>query len=546
MTRRILLLLLGFFLMTAPAGAAKEQKSFAVLPLKIHGPQDYKYLSQGAQSMLTTRLTWTEHFEPVPREKLQSVQSPESIAQARKTAREVGADYVIFGALTIMDKECNLDLKTVPREGGTTTVSRQTTLDNLIPELKSVAQKINAQVFNRPQKQKKASSPEKIKKMNPDLVYNKAKAGQEYYLNPQFKYSQSPDTPGRWRSQSLKYIGRNMVVCNADGKKGKEIFIIGKNEMHAYRMQERRMKPIATYNAPHTFKLLNLNFMDMNRDGYQELVVSAIQGEKTVRSFVLNFKDDKFEVQNKDIPFFLNVIKTPPEYMKTLIGQKRGAYKIFNEDSVYEMIKSEGEFKKGRHISVPEWGNVFNLVYLPRKDGYKIIVAHSDHLRVYSDTKDLQYTTDEVYAASSLRLKKDTALPGLNESKDARKRYYFLPTRLLPTNLDRDDRFELIVGRPLSVASQFFENYRTFPQGEIHSLYWDGVGLNIFWKTRRIKGTISDYGIYDLDNDDQLELVVCVNTYPGATGLKHRKTMLLAYNLDTESDKPTPKAVQPE
>jgi hypothetical protein len=205
------------------------------------------------------------------------------------------------------------------------------------------------------------------------------------------------------------------------------------------------------------------------------------------------------------------------------------------------MVKTQGEFKQGRHISVPEWGNVFNIAYLPQKDGYKIIVAHSDHLRVYSDTENIQFTTDEVYAASSMRLKKSTAMPGLGESKDAMDQFYFVPTRLVPTNLDRDDRFELLVSRPLSVASQFFENYRTFPQGEIHCLFWDGVGLNIFWKTRQIKGTISDYGIYDLDEDGRDELVVCVNTYPGATGLKHRKTMLLAYDLDTSKPVPQPK-----
>ena len=540
MIRRISILLLAILVLAAPA-AAKEQKTFAVLPLKIQGPSDYQYLSQGAQSMLTTRLTWTDHFEPVSQDKITGLGFPESRKAASRIAEKIEADYLIYGTLTIMGKQCSLDLNTISPEGESTPASSQTTLDDLIPELKNMAAEINSAVFKRPKEEKTAAqSGQVINRMNPGLVFNEDRAGQEFYLNPQFKYSNSPNSPGRWRSQSFKYIALNMVVTDADGDGQKEVFLLEDHKMHAYRFQEGRLLPVATYEAPYTYKCLTLNFMDLNRDGYMELIVSAMQGEDTIKSFILNLKDDKFEVVDRDIPYFLNVVRTPPEYMKTLIGQKHGPYKIFRKDSVYEMVKSQGEFRQGRHISVPEWGNVFNFTYLPQKEGYKIIVAHSDHLRVYSDTENIQFTTDEVYAASSMRLKKNTAMPGLGENKDAMDEFYFLPARLIPTNLDDDDRFELLVSRPLSVASQFFENYRTFPQGEIHCLFWDGVGLNIFWKTRRIKGTISDYGIYDLDGDGQDELVVCVNTYPGATGLKHRKTMLLAYDLDTS--KPVPGA----
>lgn len=543
MTRRITILFLTLLILATPA-LAVAQKTFAVLPFKVLGPKDYQYLSQGAQSMLTTRLTWPEHFEPAENDKLQGMDIPESKTEAAENAKKIGVDYLIYGTLTIMDKQCSLDIKTVSREGKSMPVSRQTSLDDLIPELKNVAGEINSEVFNRPdENEKKTESDKKINRMNPALVFNESRADQEYYLNPQFKYAGSPNSPGRWRSQSFRYIGLNMVVCDADGDEKNEVFILEENKLHAYRLQESQLRPVATYDAPNTYKCLNLNFMDMNRDGYMELIVSATQGENddSVKSFILNLKEDKFEVQGKNIPFFLNVIKTPPEYMKTLIGQKHGPYKIFRKNSVYEMVKTQGEFKQGRQISVPEWGNVFNIAYLPQKDGYKIIVAHSDHLRVYSDTENIQFTTDEVYAASSMRLKKNTAMPGLGEGKDAMDQFYFVPTRLVPTNLDRDDRFELLVSRPLSVASQFFENYRTFPQGEMHCLFWDGVGLNIFWKTRQIKGTISDYGIYDLDGDGRDELVVCVNTYPGATGLKHRKTMLLSYDLDTSKPVPQPK-----
>jgi hypothetical protein len=108
---------------------------------------------------------------------------------------------------------------------------------------------------------------------------------------------------------------------------------------------------------------------------------------------------------------------------------------------------------------------------------------------------------------------------------------------LLPTNLDNTGNYELIVARPISIAADFFSNFRNFSQGEIHSLEWDGIGLNIVWKTRRIKGTIVDYAIADYDNNGNNDLVVCVQTYPGATGLKAKRTIVVAYPLDQQPAK---------
>jgi len=104
--------------------------------------------------------------------------------------------------------------------------------------------------------------------------------------------------------------------------------------------------------------------------------------------------------------------------------------------------------------------------------------------------------------------------------------------RMLAVNLDRDDNWELLVNRPISTASQFFERYRFFPQGEIHALYWDGVGLGLQWKTRRVKGSVADFALADVNNDGVQDLVLCVNTHPGALGMESRKTMVLAYPLD--------------
>ena len=123
-------------------------------------------------------------------------------------------------------------------------------------------------------------------------------------------------------------------------------------------------------------------------------------------------------------------------------------------------------------------------------------------------------------------------MPGMGKSNVLIPSMYFVPLRMVPSDLEQDGSWELIVNKPISVAAQFFENYRFFPEGEIHTLYWDGVGMSLQWKTRRIKGSVVDFALADPNNDGTQDLVVCLNTHPGALSLQNRKTVVVSYPLD--------------
>ena len=49
---------------------------------------------------------------------------------------------------------------------------------------------------------------------------------------------------------------------------------------------------------------------------------------------------------------------------------------------------------------------------------------------------------------------------------------------------------------------------------------------------RRIKGSVVDFALADPNNDGTKDLVVCLNTHPGALGLQNRKTVVVFYPLD--------------
>ena len=68
----------------------------------------------------------------------------------------------------------------------------------------------------------------------------------------------------------------------------------------------------------------------------------------------------------------------------------------------------------------------------------------------------------------------------------------------------------------------------------MHSLFWDGVGMSLAWKTRRIKGTVVDLALEDLKNEGKKQMVVCINTYSGAIGASSEKTVIVTYDLSTD------------
>jgi len=529
-------LILLCLLTISPRVLAEEARTFAVAPFGVHGPQAYSYLQQGIPSMLQTRLTWPGHFSPVSSDVVKKqIPSPiESKDAAAKGLAGLQADYLVYGSVTIMGKECSLDVQLMNKEGTTTPFASQTTIDQLIPSLETTAKQINGDVFKRPE-QKPVQETKKVNQMNPNLVFNQSQVGQEVVLNPQFRYEgNDQDEGGRWRSQSLNHESRGMIVVDADNDGTNEIFILDEHRVYAYQEKEHRLLQLDVFEGFRTAKYLNINALDINRDGYTEIFISGVDGvDEDVRSIVLTFTNKKFTLQEDRIKFFFNVVKLPPHYMPTLVGQKKGNSRLFDLGGVCEMVRMSGEYKQAKRLALPEKSNVFNFAYLPQKNDHKVIVAHNDHLIVNSSTNDLQAVTEEIYAASGVKLEDLDVIPGMGVNRDdADMRYYFLPTRLLPSNLDSDDTYELIVARPVSIATQFFSNYRNFSQGEIHSLDWDGIGLNIVWKTRRIKGTVVDYNIADYNNDGTNDLVVCVQTYPGATGLKHKRTLVVAYPLD--------------
>lgn len=521
-----LILLLAVLLWATPLWA----KTFAVLPFTVHGPKEYHYLSQGIPSMLTSRLARPGSLDAVEASRMRTAApTPPADAQAAAAiAKKLGVDYLVWGAATIMGDACSLDVQLLDTQGAATPFSVQTPLSGVIPALEGLASRMDAHIHGHalPLAATTATTAP-----NPSIIVNEAQPGA--YANPSLKYQNADTTQGRWRSQALPFASRGMVVADADGDGRSEVFVVTEDKLLAYRVTNGELRKVAETTYPNRRAVLRISAFDMERDGKTEIILTGMD-DKTAFSTIYTLKGNAIQVQEDRIPFFLATVNLPPDFMPTLVGQKIGTTR-FLDNQVNTVVRSGGSLTLGPPVALPADGNIFNVQFLPDEGSHKVILVDgSDKLRVYSPAGSLLAATDETYAGSNIAIDKQEAPLGLRPytEKDMPLAALFIPMRMLLTNLDQDNRFELLVGRGLSVSAQIFSNYRDYPQGEMHSLYWDGVGLALQWKTSTIKGTIADYALADLDGDGRLDLTVLVNTHTGLLGTQSKRTVLLAYPLE--------------
>lgn len=534
--RRLVLLVAALLCLPASAFAA-EAKTFAVAPFTVHGPEKYQYLGQGVQSMLESRMNWPGHLVPMDKAKAGNklAKAPASESEAKKTAGDLGVDYLAYGSVTVSGEQASVDIMVVGRDGKKWPKSLNTKIAELIPAMERTAQTLNNEIFQRPATPAAGKGGAPTSQLNSDFVVNQTNGDQKGYLNPSFRYAGPSDTPGVWRSQSMPIVSRGIAIGDFTGNGQNEVAILAQNSVEVFNYKDRQLMPVAKYQTPPNIMLLNISTLDINGDGKSEIIVSASYF-KEPRSFILSLDGNKLVETQKDIKLYLNVVPIAPDFNRQLIGSKGESKEIFVQ-GVHNVIFSGGQPQLSTRIPLPSKANPFNFAFVPEKSGYKVLINDDqDRIVVYTAKGERVAATEEQYCGSAVGLEFDPLMAPMEKPKsDHLWTYYYIPLPMVVSNLDKDERYEVLVSKNISLAAQFFETFRTFSQGEIHALYWDGVGMNLLWKTRRIKGTITGYALADIDNDGQKELVVCLTTWPGAAGVYARRTIVLAYKLDPSS-----------
>ncbi len=526
------------------ASIALAAKSVMVLPFTVNAPEGYKYLGQAVPSTLSSRLIWPGQVE-LFRGNIDK--APASAAAAAQVQKSAGADYVVWGTVNVLNNSVTLDVTMRDMAGKEWKRSAQSTVGNLVGSVQNVADTLGREAFNRPARaqstpayQGGGSGP--VNQMNAGIVVNET-TQQGVYLNPQFRYQGSGTEDGsRLRSTALPYDMVDFAVGDFSGSGRTEIAVLGDHNLYIYDWNGGKMQEKASVSLGLSNQAFILRKIPLAGRGEKLVVTTFSENDNRPVSFIYAFDGSALREYTKPAYYFLNVVFMAPSYAPTLVAQGWDSVKLFRS-GVYFANTDGGTVTLGGKVNLPSGGNVFNFAWLPagsQGDGDKLMMfSPEERITVYGQSRQRIHQTMDKFSGSSVGMVHYKGIEGLGVDKKYQiPSHYYAPMRLNVADLEGRGEYVVLVNKPVSTASEIFENYRMFPQGEIHALYWDGVGLGLKWKTRRIRGSVVNSDLGDLNNDGVLDLIVGLNTHPGALGVGSRKGVIVAYPLDLNQANP--------
>ena len=527
----------------AASAVSAAAKSAVVLPFTVNAPQSYAYLSKAVPATIQGRLD-----RPGMLEARAGQGKAASQTEAQQALRSSGADNAIWGSVSVMGNDCTVTINSVDKAGKTWSKTAQSPVSELTTNVQNLTSALSTEVFGISGAVRTpgstASGAPRGATANGDIVTNET-GQQQVYLNPQFRYQGAGAEDGsRLRTQRLSYNMVDMAVGDFNGDGKNEVAILSDHDLRIYAWPANgQLKLLGETVVSRSNNNFSMRAIDLNRDRTMAIVVATTEeASNRPYSFIYSFKGNKFSTVAERIPYFVSVMRVPPTYAPTLVGQAWDSLKLF-APGVRIMTKQDGKFTLGTRIDLPTGATVFNCVWLPAGKNGKgeqlVMLTEDERIKLFQGHGNtLVHTTMERYSGSATGMDHYKGMPGLGVDKNYQlPGKYYAPMRLIAADIGNTGEYTLLVNKPISTAAQFFDRYRFFPQGEIHALYWDGVGLGLKWKTRRIRGSVAEVDLGDVNNDGILDLVVGINTSPDL-GIGSRQCMVTAYPLDVSATNP--------
>ena len=358
--------------------------------------------------------------------------------------------------------------------------------------------------------------------------------------------------PEPWKSQKLNQAFYSIDVGDIFGDASVELVAMSRDKIYVYRYKPEGLEQLTVYRGAKDDRFLWVSVADLNRNGRDEIYVASEKTgeefETKISSFVLEWDNEKFSLLFKEPNYYFRVVRLPGEPPK-LLGQKSTKDGDFLPE-IHDLVWSNGGLTLGGVIKLPESADIYNsrrgeitgpgktetILIEPKRyllltdsrgrsiwrstDSYG---ATENYVEVQIPARDIQQPIDDLqgqgYRFAPIRNKPEGV------------KYLYLPSPILLTDLNGDNRLEVIVNHNLPGFAQLTGG-REYSKGEILSLTWGGDSMLENWKTGKIEGDITGLQVADLNGDGIQELIVATTESGGISSLWGGKSsLILRYEL---------------
>lgn len=383
------------------------------------------------------------------------------------------ADVLVTGTYVTIGKIFSLDALAKTSAGKTLTRAfvQGEGQDELIPAVGKLADKLSAELV----KVYPAVS------ASPGIMKNAQQpppspAGE--YIKPR---EMEPGATVGWLSKRLTGAANLMATGLTLPDGSREIFLAEEQRFSYYR-QGSDMKMVAEAELKSADKIISLDTIAGN-DGTLDIYLTVI-GSGELASQVWQVAGDKLKLVAKDLPYYFRSasIAGGP---KKIYAQAMGRVDDFYGD-VSEVIRSGAVITLKNPLKLPRFGTIynFNLFRDPEGKLYTVIINPDGYLVVYDQQLKELWRSNDKFGGSELYFQKDDSA-NMRVTGD-RYRWIFMNQRIQVTS-----KGELLVGK--NEGFWVLGNARSYKNGAVYCLVWNGASLDERWRTRETKNYMPDY-----------------------------------------------------
>lgn len=489
---------------------------------------NYAYLRDGIQSMLVSRLAAKDRFEVLDQtitdEQLSTMKDGRLTAGGKDIPPV--ADFLVEGNLYGLKSGLNVQVTLYPfaPEKEILRFSIVTnTPDTLISDIEQLAGEMAQAAIGKkstdPTRQQatgETGGASSFVTAHPEAAFKKGQYSGMVVGTPGSVVQTS--ALGSKRNITLPDEMTAMTVADADGDTIGEVFVLSGRRLELYKVSGKSIDKVAETTLPKNIRSHAINAADLDKDGRLELYISATD-DLDVSSMIITWDTaNGFRVAAENISWYLRPVLLPGKGWR-LAGQKRGVAKTeFVREGVY-LLNTDATLKpsQGERLPLPGKINLFDFVYADLDgDGVAETVAidQKERMRVYNQANELLWVSERSFGGSKVYLGPSQGESvnqndrrNLTVDENADRELIFVPGRLLVADVDKDGREEIIVNEntmpslgffKTSVVS-FFSKLRTYKEGVVVGMAWNGTAMNEVWRTGKFRGYLADHGFSLLD-----------------------------------------------
>jgi len=537
--------------------AIAAEKRVAVLPFDVNAASDLSYLQQGIRDMLASRLAGGDVLI-IEKAKIDAAAAarkmPLAEADYRHLAQEIGADYVIGGSITALGGGVSIDAKAIPAAGSEAMKSFFATAGQegeVIAAINDIAWDLGADLFGRQRPASRSVAPMAAESANPVATAHPERALRLGAFSGKGSALIMPEgIGGLWgftKSQNFDIALQGMDMGDVDGDGQEEVVLAGASEVIVCRPGPVRFDVIGRHAANPRYRIHAVNTADLDGNGREEIYVSAADSQQP-QSFALEWNGSALVPLFQNANWYIRPLTLPGEGL-VLAGQKDGAGGIDSSSSrstslfpaIYRLSRSGGKLQAGAKIEIPESINLFDFAMadLDGNGGPEIIaIDNQERIRVmHSDGRVVWKSEDHFGGTKRYIGGEETNVPQTSTAKEMEERVY-VPSRIVVTDVNSDGLPDLVINKNPPTATRVFENYKSYPTGEIHAFTWNGIALSEIWRTRKIDGYVVDYQLRPT-GDAGAQLVVGLMLQSGWLNVvSSPESTVLTYSLEFSKEEP--------